>query len=437
VYTYICIKRINLKGYAHYPNEWFERTDMFTILNKSKKSCGVKKNKRKGSENIRRLSYYYEPKRDVCESMLPVTSTSLEITSAPLPPPPPPPQPSMETTDVGSSISIRKDDTRNEEASSSSSSSSSLDIVTSEMVKPMLAKAIETNRINFIKDKYIFEEKFDGERMIAVVMGPSRPKDIKYFSRNLKPLKAFPHNIVLKDGYTRCIFDGELVFMDDNDTLIPICDTGVRASLKKQYRVFDVQMVNGRMVHCLALEGRKRLLNECLLETEHVAISKFKEAINLDETMKEFDRVVNVYNGEGLILKRMDQQYLPGVRGWIKLKSLYINGRKKEFDLFARKAIKDKNGLYGILECGYYTKDGKFNKVCNVSSGIDGKIRNQIRNLVDPDGSFKYKESIVTIIADMVTKKGSLRHPIFKCFRFDIPPEDITIDRMLFVKSKQ
>lgn len=325
------------------------------------------------------------------------------------------------------------------EASTSAPSTSSSIVSMGSWAKPaepMLAKPVtDPKLINFVKNVFICEEKFDGERMFAVVDG----SNCTYHSRSLKPFNnAFPHNVELNREYDRCIFDGELVFLDDDDSLIPICDTGNRMSLKKQYRVFDIQTINGYAIHFLPLRERKRLLRECLRETEYVKISKYVYAESLEKTMQQFEYVATECNGEGLILKRYDEPYLPGVRGWLKLKSLHIKGRKKEFDLFAHRAIPDKNGLFSILECGYYAKDEeKFIKVCRVSSGINDKTRIQIRQLVkNLDGYFEHKQVIVTIVADKITKKRSLRHPIFRRFRFDLLSKDINLDPALITNPE-
>lgn len=286
---------------------------------------------------------------------------------------------------------------------------------------PMLAKPVDPNLIDFTK--YIYEEKYDGERMLAVVYDNSKPST--FYTRTLKISNIFKYKITLRENVKNCIFDGELVYLNDEKKIVPICDTGVRGALKLQYRIFDIQVMNGLSVTYKSLLERKQLLSQCIVEDSNVVLSKYRSCVDQTTTMSVFDAVVNG-GGEGLMLKDTTEHYVSNSRLWIKLKSLHINSRKEEFELYAHRLLKDKNGVPNIIECGYYDKNDKFVQITKVSSGIDSKKRTMLKLLSDStSGKFKNRV-IVTIIADKITNSKSLRHPSLFRIRTDI--DTISVD---------
>lgn len=184
--------------------------------------------------------------------------------------------------------------------------------------------------------------------------------------------------------------------------------------------MFDILYVDGHPVYCKPLYERKRLLNEVLIETEHVRIVQGREITDAKQLWAMFEEVVDENGGEGLMLKRKDEEYRPGERGWLKLKPLHIEGRREEFDLRLHRLLPDKNGVPNVLECGYYEKNGTFRSVCRTSSGIDSTIRHQLRMLTDENGYFK-GPIMATVTADKITDhRRSLRHPVFRRLRLDL-----------------
>lgn len=286
---------------------------------------------------------------------------------------------------------------------------------------PMLAQVLNLVKIKF-DDNYIFEEKYDGERLLSVVYSNDN-SEIAFYTRTLKRT-IFSHKIILNNFYHNCIFDGEMVFVNINGDIVPICNTGNRNEHQMQYRIFDVQFVNGISVHFKPLNERKKLLTQCLSETSHVKIAKYYNCISKENTMREFDKITGS-GGEGLIIKHFHKPYMPNIRHWIKLKNLHINERKEEFDLYLHRILNDKNNVPNILECGYYDNKSTFKLVCKVSSGINNLTRNSIKLLVDTNNGYFKNKIIGTIIADKITKNKSLRHPIFKCLRLDLTTIDL------------
>lgn len=315
--------------------------------------------------------------------------------------------------------------------------------------RPMLAKPI-TNFDDFEPKNWIFEEKYDGERLLTVVY--DNQTNIVCYTRNLKKSTIFRGSILLNPGYKNCIFDGELVYMRGDD-IVSICDTGNRNALKAQYRIFDIQMMNGYDVRCKALDERKRLLDRIICETDNVRISKYHECIDIPTIMRHFDRITKS-GGEGLMLKSLDQSYVCDSRIWLKVKVLHLRDHLEEYELYAHRFIKDCNGILNILDCGYYlaqcgcenvsgaiadiwmkrlskeicTKKPhniRYVHVTNVSSGINYNLRNKLKLMSDPTTGYFYNRVIVTLVADKLTSNKSLRHPSLYKIRNDLTDIDV------------
>lgn len=286
---------------------------------------------------------------------------------------------------------------------------------------PMLAKPVALDKLLNISE-YIYEEKYDGERMLSIVSCAGKQQ---CFTRTLKLSFIFKNNILLSDGFHNCIFDGELVYLDQQGNIVAICDTGARSALQTQYMVFDVQIVNGSNVSHLPLLERKALLSKCLLESDMVKISEYTKCTSADNTMVAFDKVF-ARGGEGLMLKHSAGCYAPNRREWVKLKSLHIKSNREEFELYAYKFKLDKNGVSNILDCGYFDRNNKYVHVSNVSSGINNEMRLKLKLLSDSNTGLFYTRLIVTIIADKITTGKSLRHPSLYRIRTDLDDVDVS-----------
>lgn len=299
------------------------------------------------------------------------------------------------------------------------------------VVLPMLAKPLLKNQLTKVfnkqtPDEWIYEEKYDGERMLAMITNTNKMPI--YLSRTLKPLHIFGHKITLKSGFENCIVDGEVVYWDTNEQrIISICDTGndriTQTRYALRYLIFDVQLVNGQSVLHLELLKRKELLESIIQESDNVFLSKFHNFKTVDELLATFHQVCQ-RSGEGLMLKLRKQMYISNKRRWYKLKPLHFDGLQEDFEVYARRMLKDRNGLWSILECGYFkdkqTEFSNFIKLCNVSSGIDGRNRTVMTMLLDENTGVFKRPIIVTLKADKVTIHGHLRHPTFLRIRHDM-----------------
>lgn len=298
---------------------------------------------------------------------------------------------------------------------------------------PMLARPVHSfDRIatELSQHAFIYEDKYDGERLICSIID----RCISFYTRTLKPT-TFPNEVALKPGYTDCVLDGERVYVDSiTGALVPICDTGSRGNLRQCYRVFDVQYVNGVQMFATPLHERKRLLSACLQETRDVSLAPYTVCSSLESLRAAFERRVVNEGQEGLVVKFLHTVYVPDRREhWFKLKTLHLIEYKREYDLYAHRALKDKDGRYGVLECGYYKqKTAEFVHVCMVGSGFSASVRNYIGLLVDPRTGLFRRRTVVSLAADKITEYNrSLRHPSVLAFKFD----RTVIDESPFVRA--
>lgn len=291
--------------------------------------------------------------------------------------------------------------------------------------EPMLAKAPNTfDNIDY--SQFLYEEKYDGERMLAIVHQDYILN--QYYTRTLKLCNIFAHVIELKPGIKQCIVDGEIVYMTGpNKTIIPICDANHRNALHTEYRIFDIQSLDGVSVRHKTLLERKTLLTLAIVESSNVKLSEWHLCENRNVVNSAFDAITANIKGEGLMLKHIDGIYKPGVRDWLKMKAINILKNRCEYDLFIHRLMPDKNGVLNVLDCGYYTEREEYVHVVYVSGGINNDLRAKLKLLSDENTHQLNCRQIVTIHADRrVTNKKSLRHPVVHRLRYDINAIDLT-----------
>ena len=178
-------------------------------------------------------------------------------------------------------------------------------------VEPMdcLAVAKLPNSAN-----WAWEIKIDGYRAVAVKIG----NRVNLYSRTKNSFKSKFGYIVdaLSDMPAGTVLDGELVAIDDdgrpNFNLLQNFRTGARHI---QYYVFDLLCLDSRDATKLKLVERRQLLKTLSFKDKRIKIIDYIEA-----EPAELLRAVREQRLEGVVGKRKDSLYEPGVRSgaWIK-----------------------------------------------------------------------------------------------------------------------
>ncbi|WP_343694653.1 DNA ligase D [Flavobacterium sp.] len=183
-------------------------------------------------------------------------------------------------------------------------------------IKPMLAGTTEKP---FDDEQWVFENKYDGYRTIAVV----NPHKTELYSRNkisfdtafktiADELAKIDHTVVL---------DGEVVVEDaggrtDFQMLQNYLKTGI-GNLK--YYVFDLLNLDGNDLTELSLLERKELLK--ILFNKYSFSNIFYSEHTVGNGIEQFEKA-RQQKSEGIIAKKADSHYLASKRSneWLKIK---------------------------------------------------------------------------------------------------------------------
>jgi DNA ligase D-like protein (predicted ligase)/DNA ligase D-like protein (predicted 3'-phosphoesterase) len=308
--------------------------------------------------------------------------------------------------------------------------------------KPMLAQSAVGP---FNSEDWIFEVKWDGIRAISYVndelsIRSRNDKELKYNFPELEELKALAKNVVL-DGEIVVIHDGIVDFQAviERSKLTSTRDIEFMARENPvTYVVFDLLEKDGQSLINVPLIERKRVLSETLKEGKQVVLSVFVEEdgeLYYEEALKK--------GVEGVMGKRKDSRYAPGIRSqnWLKIKKLlscdcvifgYTAGRGK------------RKSDFGGLILGLYDKN-KPVYVGKVGTGFSETTMNQLMEVfqklktseptieaadVTEEITWLKPELVGEIIYQIVTKDGRLRMPRFRSLRTDKKPTECTVDQL-------
>ena len=183
--------------------------------------------------------------------------------------------------------------------------------------QPMLAA---TAPAPFSGSGWLFEIKWDGVRAIAYV-----GKTVSVRSRNDTDLTGkFPELAELAALAPGTVLDGEIVVMSSGkpDMQALLARLQERApgpgAAPVTYLVFDILCHNGEDLTRQPLTERRRILRKAVQEGSHVVISEPVAGQGGD-----YYRAAVAQGLEGIIAKREDSPYEPGVRSgaWLKIKA--------------------------------------------------------------------------------------------------------------------
>lgn len=229
----------------------------------------------------------------------------------------------------------------------------------------------------FTDDDWLFEVKWDGYRIEAVV----RDGEARIFTRNGNDGETYFPGLLTEATWIdagEAIVDGEVVALDDegrpNFSLLQEL-TGTR-SKQLVYQAFDLLYHDGRILVDVPLEERKALLASILRGEDR----RVRFADHVLTEGKPFYEAAKASELEGIIAKHRRSRYEPGVRSrsWLKIKArqeqeLVVGGYAP-----GEGAAKD----LGAVVVGVYEKDGgegKLRFAGKVGSGFDRSTRKRLR----------------------------------------------------------
>jgi len=337
---------------------------------------------------------------------------------------------------------------------------------------PMLAQSASGP---FSSDAWLFEIKWDGIRAIAYVDGTLLLK-----SRNDRELSGqFPELDELVTLAPRTVLDGEIVAMSsgrpDMQALLSRLqkESGrippPRVTVPVTYIVFDILEKDKKPLIDLPFSERRKILKQAVTEGPHVILS-----VPVEERGEDYYRAAVAKGLEGVMAKRKDSPYKPGLRSgaWLKVKGQktcdcvitgYTPGQGDRSPTFGALLL----GLYenrdgsGSPEGGTgrsaasrssrHTKSAGKNllSIGKVGTGFSdqdraalmetfSELRTSIPQLqgVDHDNTVIWLEPVLVgeVAYQEVTRDRKLRIPRFIRIRSDKKPEECTTDQLAHVK---
>jgi ATP-dependent DNA ligase len=263
-----------------------------------------------------------------------------------------------------------------------------------EWLVPMAATLTQER---FSGPEWIFEQKFDGIRLLAY----KKDDDVQLFSRNHLPqeLPAIQHAIE-RLPHHELILDGEITWGRGNVV----------------YHVFDILWLDGRNVTTLPLEERQDLLASLAFEEPLHRVTVIDDASPWERAERE--------GWEGVIAKRRGSIYEHRrSKEWLKMKCEL----SKDFVVGGFTDPQGKRVGLGALLVGHH-EDGDFVFAGKIGTGFDTKLlldlRAQLDKLEIPKSPFTKAKGLPRLRAHWVkpeivvhvgfiewTTHGKLRHP--------------------------
>jgi bifunctional non-homologous end joining protein LigD len=310
-----------------------------------------------------------------------------------------------------------------------------------DFIKPMLAKETDTP---FSDKDWIYEIKWDGYRAIAEV----NKTNARIYSRNGNLFNStYPVVLqALEELNIQAVLDGEIVIVDEegksNFQLLQHYQSDNNQVM--EYRVFDLLSLNGVSTIDLPLVDRKKLLKELLPKKNNV----IKYSDHIETKGEEFFKIAQEKDLEGIIAKKADSLYKPGVRTteWLKIK----HHKSQEAIIAGFTEPTGSRQHFGALILGVYD-NGKLKYVGHTGSGFNTQDLKDMSKMLKPLITSKspFAERIKTntpvtwvkpkyvceIKFTEWTRDGMLRHPIFMRLRNDKTAKQVTLDAVKPVKK--
>ncbi|HZS58515.1 MAG TPA: non-homologous end-joining DNA ligase [Gemmatimonadaceae bacterium] len=294
-------------------------------------------------------------------------------------------------------------------------------------VQPMLATLVAQP---FDKAGWVYEEKYDGVRMLAYKEGTR----VRLLSRNGRDdTRHFPE-IVAAIANLRpatLLLDGEVVVFDRKK--VSRFQWLQKATDKPTYAVFDCLFAKGKDLRRQPLSARRAALEGAVVSTGVLLLSRRLAVKGLAAF-----KVAKRRGYEGLVAKDLSSPYIEGrSRSWLKVKV----HQEDEFIILGYTAPERSRPYFGALLLGAYDA-GELRYVGKVGTGFDrptlASLYKRFQPLVrrTPPMADPPRERAVTylrphLVAQIayqeLTADRKLRQPVYLGLRDDKRAEDVTL----------
>ena len=300
-------------------------------------------------------------------------------------------------------------------------------------LQPMLATLTDAP---FDDPGWVFEDKYDGFRMIAEVKNGK----VALFSRNGKVISRSYIEVAkaLEGVEADAVIDGELVAIGkDGVSHFQLLQNALRHEAKLLYCAFDLTFENGEDLRKRPLLERKKRLKAILRRDKLIAFSRHRET-NGTKFFAEAERK----GFEGIMAKRADSAYASGCRtaDWLKIKT----AKRQEVVIAGFTAPRRTRPFFGALVLAV-REDETWRYIGHVGTGFSHKtleeLHGKLVKLKVAKSPFpgKVKDERMTtwvrpsLVAEVKfaewTSKGELRQPVYLGLRADKRAKDVVRER--------
>lgn len=312
-------------------------------------------------------------------------------------------------------------------------------------VPPMLATLVDKP---FDAENWLFEVKWDGYRAIAIC----DKNKVSLISRNNKSFneKFYPITAALEQLKLHAVLDGEIIISNKEgvSSFGDLQNWRSEADGELLYYVFDLLWLNGRQLYEVPLNLRRELLKEILPANSVIHLS---QTFNAPGT--SFYEVAKEMNMEGIIAKKADSLYIPGVRTkeWLKIKI----AKRQEVVIGGYTLNEGSTKLFSSLLVGVF-ENGQLHYTGKIGTGFTDKVQRdmmqQFKSLVQKSCPFEREpdynkpsrfrpnppkatavwlkpELVCEVSFAEITSDGVMRHPSFEGIRIDKKAKDVKADK--------
>ena len=235
------------------------------------------------------------------------------------------------------------------------------------VIEPMLATLTENPPVG---NGWTYEIKWDGYRSLAFC----NMKKVNLISRNNKSFndKFYPLVTALQQANLNAVLDGEIVVLTSKgiSNFNNLQNWRSEADGELIYYVFDILWVDGYDLTKASLTDRRQLLKQVVTSATSIRISE-----SFDISVSEFLKAAKESGLEGIMAKRSDSLYYPGLRvkNWLKIKI------QKRHEVVIGGYTKNDNSpkyfsslLVGVFENGVLQYTGK------IGTGFTDKMQKEM-----------------------------------------------------------
>ena len=316
---------------------------------------------------------------------------------------------------------------------------------------PMLATLVDKP---FDDEGWLYEVKWDGYRALAYLRNGKA--DLR--SRNNKSFneKFYPVHAALSGLKINAVFDGEIIVASENgvSSFGDLQNWRSEADGELKFYVFDLLWFEGYSLEQLPLAERRRQLEAILPSHPLIHLSQAFPTSGI-----EFFEAASKMQLEGIMAKKADSDYKPGIRSkeWLKIKT----GNRQEVVIGGYTKNEGSGKAFSALLVGVY-ENGKLQYTGKIGTGFPDKLQKEMMQLfkplitdknpfaIEPDvnkasrfrpnpprakATWLKPRLVCEVSFTEMTSDGVMRHPSFEGMRTDKKAATITHEKKKKVAS--